>query len=64
MQAEVPVVEEFWLAIARNDRAAAQEVVDHLELPLVATSTFSYWILKNGSLSSRVVHKVRCPPSW
>jgi hypothetical protein len=42
MQAEVPVAKEFWLAIARNNRAAAQEVVDRLELPLVATSTFSF----------------------
>ncbi len=42
MQAEVPVAKEFWLALARNNRAGAQEVVDHLDLPLVATSTFSF----------------------
>ncbi len=42
MQAEVPVAKEFWLALARNDRAGAQEVVDRLDLPLVATSTFSF----------------------
>jgi hypothetical protein len=42
MQVEVPVAKEFWLALTRNDRAGAQEVVDHLDLPLVATSTFSF----------------------
>jgi hypothetical protein len=42
MQEEVPVAEEFWLTLARNKRAAAQEVVDRLDLPLVAASTFSF----------------------
>ncbi len=42
MQEEVPVAKEFWLALARNKRVAAQEVVNHLDLPLVAASTFSF----------------------
>ncbi len=42
MQEEVPVAKEFWLALTRNDRAAAQEVDDRLDLPLVITSTFSF----------------------
>jgi hypothetical protein len=42
MQEKIPVAKEFWLALMRNDRAAAQEVVDHLDLPLVVTSTFSF----------------------
>jgi hypothetical protein len=42
MQAKVPVAKEFWLALTRNDRAGAQEVIDRLDLPLVATSTSSF----------------------
>jgi hypothetical protein len=53
MQAEVPVAEEFWLAIARNDRAVAQEVIDRLELPLVAISTFSFEEVRGELLDSQ-----------
>jgi hypothetical protein len=53
MQAEIPVAEEFWLPIARNNRAAAQEVVDCLELPLVATSTFSFEEVEDKLLDSQ-----------
>jgi hypothetical protein len=38
---EVAVAEEFWLTLVRKDREGAQAVVNHLNLPLVATSTFS-----------------------
>jgi hypothetical protein len=53
VQVEVPVAEEFWLAIVRNDRAAAHEVVDRLELPLVATSTFSFEEVEGKLLDSQ-----------
>ncbi len=39
---EVAVAEEFWLTLMRNDREEAQAVVNHLDLPLVMTSTFSF----------------------
>jgi hypothetical protein len=42
MDDEVAVAEEFWLALARNDREGAQEVVRHLEIPPVVTATFSF----------------------
>jgi hypothetical protein len=42
MNEEVPVAEEFWLTLARNDRAEAHKVIKCLDLPLVATSTFSF----------------------
>ena len=39
---EVTAAEEFWLALARNDRAGAQAVVDRLDIPLVTTMAFSF----------------------
>jgi hypothetical protein len=39
---EVAVAEEFRLALARNNWEGAQAVVNCLDLPLVATSTFSF----------------------
>ncbi len=39
---EVGVAEEFWLALARNDREGAQEVVNRLDLPFVAASAFLF----------------------
>jgi hypothetical protein len=42
MSKEVTVAEEFWLALTRNDRAGAQAVVNHLELPPVMTAAFSF----------------------
>ena len=36
------VAEEFWAALAINDRDGAQEVVDRLALPPVETSAFSF----------------------
>jgi hypothetical protein len=35
------VAEEFWAALATNDRDRAQQVVDRLALPPVETSAFS-----------------------
>jgi hypothetical protein len=43
---KVGVAKDFWLALARNGRAGAQEVVNHLDLPLVATSPFSFQEIK------------------
>jgi hypothetical protein len=42
MNKEVSIAEELWLVLVRKDRAGAQEVVNNLDLPLVATSTFSF----------------------
>jgi hypothetical protein len=42
MNKEISPAEEFWLALARNDRAGAQEVVDRLDLPPIVTSPFSF----------------------
>jgi hypothetical protein len=39
---EVAVAEQFWLAIVRNNREGVQAVVNCLDLPFVATSTFSF----------------------
>ena len=36
------VAEEFWAALATNDRSGAQQVVDRLALPPVETSAFSF----------------------
>jgi hypothetical protein len=45
---KVGVAKEFWLTLARNDRAGAQEVVDRLAPPLVKTSTFSFKEIEGG----------------
>jgi hypothetical protein len=42
MNKEIIPAEEFWLALVKNDRAGAQEVVDRLDLPPVVTSPFSF----------------------
>jgi hypothetical protein len=39
---EEAVTEEFWLALARNDRKGARAVADHLDLPQVESSAFSF----------------------
>jgi hypothetical protein len=40
MSKEVTVAKEFWLALAQNDRAGAQAVVNRLELPPTAAFSF------------------------
>jgi hypothetical protein len=42
MDDKVAIAEEFWLALARNDREGAQEVVHHLKIPPVATPAFFF----------------------
>ncbi len=39
---KVGVAEEFWLALARNNREGAQEVVNRLDLSFVAASAYSF----------------------
>lgn len=39
---ELTAAEEFWLALARNDRSGAQAVVDRLDIPLVESAAFSF----------------------
>ncbi len=47
MNKEITPAEEFWLALARNDRAGAQEVINHLDLPPVVTSPFSFDLVED-----------------
>jgi hypothetical protein len=39
---EEAIAEEFWLALARNDREGARAVADRLDLPQVESSAFSF----------------------
>ncbi len=42
MNKEITFAEEFWLALARNDRAGSQDVIDCLDLPPAVTSLFTF----------------------
>ena len=53
MDNEVAVAEEFWLALARNDREGAQEVIRRLEIPPVVTPTFSFELVEGEDEARR-----------
>jgi hypothetical protein len=44
---EPTIAEEFWLAMARNDRASAKEFVAWLEVPPVVALPYSFEMIKN-----------------
>jgi hypothetical protein len=50
---ELTPAEEFWLALARNDRAGAQAVVDRLDIPLVESAAFSFEEVEGEDESGR-----------
>ena len=58
---ELTATEEFWLALAQNDRAGAQAVVDHLDIPLVESAAFSFEEVEGEGESDR---EQSAPPLW
>ncbi len=44
---EPTIAEEFWLAMARNNRASAEEIVARLEVPPVVALPYSFEMIEN-----------------
>ena len=44
---EPMIAEEFWLAMARNNRASAEEIVTWLEVPPVVDSPYLFKMIEN-----------------
>jgi hypothetical protein len=45
---EPTIAEEIWLAMARNNRAGAKEIVAWLDLPPVVVTSYSFKVIESN----------------
>jgi hypothetical protein len=45
---EPTIAEEFWLAMARNNRAGAKEIVTRLNVPPVVIMSYSFDVIESN----------------